>query len=263
MLAKELIAKLIEGATTPERTCDTVKSGGEDRELHKVAVTMFATVDLVKEVSEWGADMLIVHEPTYYDHLENMAKTPVTDAKREFIEKSGLVIYRYHDHMHTKPNDEITEGEVHYLGLKGKIEKTPYYASYIMTLDEPISALDIAKLMESELGIKHVKIAGARECKAKCIALCFGTPGGVFNLLCDEKIDMLLVGEACEWQVAEYARDAAALGFNKSLIVMGHIGSERDGMRLLTERLAAAHTDIEFKYFECGEVYSYTDEGQK
>ena len=263
MKAYELIEEINKGGTTPKVTCDTVKSGDAEVELSRVAISMFATVDVVRRASEWGANMLIVHEPTYYDHLENMAKTPVTDAKREFIEKSGLVIYRYHDHMHTKPNDEITEGEVHYLGLKGKIEKTPYYASYIMTLDEPISALDIAKLMESELGIKHVKIAGARECKAKCIALCFGTPGGVFNLLCDEKIDMLLVGEACEWQVAEYARDAAALGFNKSLIVMGHIGSERDGMRLLTERLAAAHTDIEFKYFECGEVYSYTDEGQK
>jgi hypothetical protein len=40
---------------------------------------------------------------------------------------------------------------------------------------------------------------------------------------------------------------------------MGHIGSERDGMRLLAKRLSEAHKDFETKYIECGEVYTYTD----
>ena len=42
---------------------------------------------------------------------------------------------------------------------------------------------------------------------------------------------------------------------DKTLIVMGYIGSERDGMRLLTERLQQWHNDLEIRYFECGEVY--------
>ena len=60
--------------------------------------------------------------------------------------------------------------------------------------------------------------------------------------------------------LGEYARDAGALGFNKSIIVMGHIGSERDGMKLLAERLSKKHNSFETKYFECGEVYTYTEE---
>ena len=257
MLAKELIAKLIEGATTPERTCDTVKSGGEDRELHKVAVTMFATVDLVKEVSEWGADMLIVHEPTYYDHMDVITDTPVTLAKKELIEKSGLVIYRFHDHAHFRDVDLIPEGKFHYLGLKGKLEKTEYSASSLFTLDTPITALELAKRMQTELGIAEPRIAGARDCTVRRIGACFGTPKGVFELLASDDVDIVLTGEACEWKIAEYARDAAALGMNKALIVMGHIGSERDGMRLLAERMQRDHTEFETRYFECGEVYTY------
>ncbi|MBO5845248.1 MAG: Nif3-like dinuclear metal center hexameric protein [Clostridia bacterium] len=257
MLAKELIAKLTEGAITPERTCDTIKAGEEERELHKVAVTMFATVDILKEVSAWGADMLIVHEPTYYDHMDVMSDTPVTNAKKELIEKSGLVIYRFHDHAHFRPTDLIPEGEFHYLGLTGKLEPTEYSASSLFTLDTPITALELAKKMQTELGIAQPRIAGDRNCKVTRIGACFGTPKGVLELLQTDGVDIVLTGEACEWKIAEYARDAAALGMNKALIVMGHIGSERDGMRLLVERMKRNFTEFETRYFECGEVYSY------
>ncbi|MBQ4510191.1 MAG: Nif3-like dinuclear metal center hexameric protein [Clostridia bacterium] len=261
MKAIELIEELKNGAfELSGRTCDTVKAGNPEKEIGKVAVAMFATVDIIKKVKEWGADMLIVHEPTYYDHFEEMLVNPVTEAKKKLIEESGIVLFRYHDFMHHRPIDQIPEGEVHYLGLKGKLENTPYSASYMYHLYEPITALDLAKLMEKELGIKHVKIAGERNKKSTNIALCFGTPGGVYDLLRDENVEIVLTGEICEWMLGEYARDAALLGYNKSLIVMGHIGSERDGMRLLAEKLSKKHTSFETKYFECGEVYTYTEE---
>ena len=261
MKAIELIEELKNGAFELNgRTCDTVKAGNPEKEIGKVAVAMFATVDIIKKVKEWGADMLIVHEPTYYDHFEEILVNPVTEAKKKFIEESGIVLFRYHDFMHHRPIDQIPEGEVHYLGLKGKLENTPYSASYMYHLYEPITALDLAKLMEKELGIKHVNIAGERNKNSTHIALCFGTPGGVYDLLRDENVEIVLTGEICEWMLGEYARDAASLGYNKSLIVMGHIGSERDGMRLLAEKLSKKHTSFETKYFECGEVYTYTEE---
>ncbi|MBO5415060.1 MAG: Nif3-like dinuclear metal center hexameric protein [Clostridia bacterium] len=259
MKAIELIKELNEGASTPERTCDTIKAGNPERELFKVGVTMFATVDTVRQAKEWGADMLIVHEPTYYDHMEVVTEeTPVILAKRALIEESGIVIYRYHDNMHFRDVDAIAEGELHYLGLQGKLEKTPYSASGLFVSDTPISALELAERMKKDLGIAHPRIAGARDAKGTHIATCFGTPKGVFELLCDDSVDIVLTGEACEWKIAEYARDAAALGMNKSLIVMGHIGSERDGMRLLAERMKEKYS-FETRYFECGEVYTYAE----
>ena len=260
MNGTKLINELKAGAFGPEVTCDTVKSGDPNKEIKKVAFTMFATVDTVKKAIEWGADMIVVHEPTYYDHFEEIDNLPVVVAKRKLIEESSITIYRYHDYMHHRDVDQIPEGEIYYLGLKGKVEKTPYSASYLFTVDTPITALEIASKMENELGIKRVRIAGTRDKKSTKIALCFGTPAGVFELLCDENVEMVLTGEACEWKLAEYARDADALGMNKTLIVMGHIGSERDGMRLLAKRLSESHTDFETRYIECGEVYTYTDE---
>ena len=260
MKAFELFNEIIEGGRADTKTCDTLKAGDPNKELKKVAVTMFATVDTVKRAKEWGADMLIVHEPTYYDHFEEIDELPVVKEKRKLIEESGITIYRYHDYMHHRDIDQIPEGEVYYLGLKGNFVKTPYSASYMFTSEEPISAYELATKMENELSIKRVRIAGTRDKKSTKIALCFGTPGGVFELLSSDEVEIVLTGEACEWKLAEYARDADALGINKTLIVMGHIGSERDGMRLLAKRLSEKHTEFETQYIECGEVYTYTDE---
>ena len=260
MKAIELIEELKNGGICPhDRTCDTVKAGNPEKELKKVAVSMFATIDTFKKVKEWGADMLIVHEPTFYDHMEKYIPCEVVDKKKALINESGMVVYRYHDRMHNRDVDQITEGELHYLGLNGNFEKTQHFASYTLTLDTPVTALELAGKMEKDLGIAHVRIAGERNKKSTNLALCFGTPGGVFDLLRDESIEIVLTGETCEWMLAEYARDAAALGINKTLIVMGHIGSERDGMKLLAKRLSTMHSDVEIKYFEGGEVYTYTD----
>ena len=77
--------------------------------------------------------------------------------------------------------------------------------------------------------------------------------------LCEKESEIVLAGETCEWAICEYARDAAELGKKKALLVLGHVGSERDGMVRTAELVRERHPEIESKYFECGEVYTYTD----
>ena len=260
MKAIELIEEIQSRAAAPCPTCDTVKSGDPNKEIKKVGITMFPTVKVIKEAEKWGADMLVVHEPTYYDHFEKGKDTPLKDAKRELIEKSGMVIYRHHDRMHAEVPDGIAEGELFYLGLSGKVIETEHFASRIFVLDEEISPLELGRMIEEKLSVKRVRIAGNINRKIKNLALCFGSPGGIFDLISSSDVDAMLIGEVCEWQVCEYARDSTEMGIPKSVIAMGHIGSERDGMRLMCEKLKRAHSGIEFRYFESEEVYSYTDE---
>ncbi len=259
MNAKEFFAKLTEGSLHTGRTCDVLKAGDEEKEIKKVAFTMMATVEIIRQALAWGADVLITHEPTFYNHYDNETKGTVAIEKRKLIEKSGLILYRYHDCMHGRETDQITDGVLKELGISGKLSHTPYFASYVFIPDTPISALEFAKRGEKLLGVPHIRIAGDRNHPAQKIAACFGTPGGVFDLLRDDSIEMVVTGEACEWTLAEYARDAAALGHKKALVVMGHIGSEKGGMRYLANRVARENPDLEIRYFECGEVYTYTD----
>lgn len=241
----------------PEKTCDTIKCGDAQTELKKAAVTMFATPDVVRAAVEWGAQLLIVHEPVFYDHMDKRIDTFIAQKKKEFVENSGLVIFRCHDYAHTMSPDIICEGELNDMGVKGKCVEGEILGTNKFILDDEITALELVKIIEEKLGLKHVRIAGNPNAKIKQFSCCFGTPGHLEEQL--EESDAVLTGEICEWRVGEMARDYAQLGYNKALIVMTHVGSERAGMMLLEKRLEAAYPEIEFKYIECGEVFQYTD----
>ena len=261
MKACEIMDKLF--ALSDERdfsnTCDTLKAGNSDVETEKVAVSMFATPDVVRQAKKWGAQLLIVHEPTYYNHMDEHSDEKLECEKRKFIEDSGITIYRFHDHPHYTTPDIIAAGQLRALDLKGTIEYTDVFDLVRIHLDEPITPVELAKSIEERCGIKHLKICGSRNAKCTVVSGMFGTPGRVFEELRSDKCEILLTGEACEWKLGEYARDAAQLGYKKALIIMGHIGSERDGMIYTADLLKKLCPELDVRYFECGEVYTYTD----
>jgi len=102
MKIKDFMQALYESTDNAEQkyqdTCDRLKIGDGNADISKIAVTMFATANVIREASAWGANLLIVHEPTFYSHLdlpEELDKSPqeilqVINVKREFIRRHGL-----------------------------------------------------------------------------------------------------------------------------------------------------------------------------
>ena len=123
-------------------------------------------------------------------------------------------------------------------------------------MEKPITPRSLAKIVEKRCGLRCIRVCGAIDELCTKVSGMFGAPGG-FNELKSDECEVLLIGEVCEWQVCEYARDAAQLGYKKAILIMGHVGSERDGMKYVTDILKNKHPEIDVKYFECGEVYSY------
>ncbi len=240
-----------------DNTCDTLKCGNAEKEVHKTAVTMFPTVDVINKAHEWGADLLIVHEPLYYNHLDKYSEDQVEVKKREFLESTGMTVYRYHDHSHIARPDMISVGMFEALGLEGEYEyETDGLVRY--HLRDAITPRDLASLMEKRLDIKHLRIAGSVDIPMRVLSGKFGSPGGVGRELRSDKCEIMLIGEVCEWADCEYARDAAQLGFKKAVIAMGHIPSERNGMMYIADILKKKCPDLSVKYFESGEVFQYT-----
>lgn len=260
MKAQEIMEVLYSMETTANysHTCDTLKAGDPEKEVKKVAVTMFGTPELLKEAKAWGADMLIVHEPMYFvhgDHVDMEKADPIILAKIEAAKESGIAVYRYHDHMHHHVPDMIGMGQFEAMGLSGRFEKGPYYAVNRIILDNPITVRELGRLMREKLGLAAPKMCGALDTPITRISAAFGTPGHLNDeLLCDE-IDVILTGESDEWSFAEKVKEAGQLGFTKAMIVMGHIGSEREGMRYLADILQKRLPSLEVRYMECGEVY--------
>lgn len=260
MKASEVIEKVFTFGSDFDyvKTCDTLKCGSPDKEVKKVAVTMNPTVDSIREAQQWGADMMITHEPLYYNHWDDHSDESLETEKRAFLESTGMTVYRFHDHPHRNKPDMIAMGEYKFLGLDGKIIHPDIFALTRVELNTPITPLELAKRIEDKLGIKYVRIAGVRDEECTHISAMFGAPGDIIDEISRPESEIMIVGEIGEWRNAEYVRDAAALGRKKSLLVLGHEGSERAGMVYITEEFQKLLPEIEFKYIECGEVYSYT-----
>lgn len=257
MNAVDLISQLFEwcndnGEKDYSNTCDTLKCGDPQRIVKKVAVTMTASVDVIRQVCDWNADLLIVHEPTFYDHFDKrLADDPVVQAKDKMLADAGIPVWRFHDHPHHKAKDMIGEGTVRSLGLQGQWINRAWAVNRLL-LDSPATPREIAEKFR-DLGAKHLRLAGNLDQPCRMISLCLGTPGGVFEELRDPDVEIVLTGEASEFRLGEYARDAGALGMKKTLMILGHIPSEKEGMRYLADVIRERFPDLNTKYFECGE----------
>ncbi|MCI7381022.1 MAG: Nif3-like dinuclear metal center hexameric protein [Hungatella hathewayi] len=257
MKVKELIRDLKTWNDIPvdeSNTCDTVKAGSVEKEVHRVALAMFGTVDVMKQVMDWNADLLIVHEPLYYDHMDKLHNFTIIKEKQHMITNSGLTIFRFHDYAHAMNPDMICAGEIKYAGLEGEIKERERFGVTSFILKEPLTSEELAEKLLKNLNLNQIRISGCTNKKGSRIACCFGSPGQLYELY--ENHDFILAGEISEWQDAEMARDAAALGYNKAILALGHETSERAGMMYMKELCADQYPNLEFKYFESKSVVS-------
>src|SRR5208282_2966355 len=132
--AREVIVAIQAHVGIPwqKETVDTFKAGNPDTAVTGIAVTMMATMDVLQRAAAKGQNLVITHEPTFYNHLDvpdGMEESdPVWKEKREFIEKHGMVVWRFHDHWHRMNPDGILAGMVHALGWeKFQQEENPYF----------------------------------------------------------------------------------------------------------------------------------------
>ncbi len=240
----DLILTTIPGAPFKE-TVDTIKSGDEGVEVKGIVTTMFATVDVIRQAAALGANFIIAHEPTFYNHRDETAwldKDQVFQFKEDLLKKHGIVVWRFHDYWHSHRPDGVQMGVLTKLGWQN------YYNAENprMVVLPAMTLADVMKHAKKSLGIRQVRFIGDPKQVCKRVALMPGAAGGrsQIQLLQAEKPDVLIVGEVAEWETAEYIRDAQAMKLPMSLIVLGHAESEEPGMEWLVPWLQPKVSDI-------------------
>lgn len=261
MKISELIAEIkATSFWTREKTHDVILCGNADNQVKSVGVCMYPTTEVILKAKELGVNLLIPHESLIYTKV-NGEPHHTGQEKLRLLEEGDITVFRFHDFSHTMIPDIIFEGGVRLLGLKGEIDCDFIHGGAFPTnrfiLDEPITARELAKIIEEKYNVPHVRIAGELDKKGNKIACFFGSGGYVMKEL--EKVDFVLTGELCEFREGELARDYAEQGYNKAIIVIGHAGSEFAGMKLFAEKLREKHTEFPIHYIECGDSYTFTD----
>jgi putative NIF3 family GTP cyclohydrolase 1 type 2 len=234
--ANEIIEQIKAHVGVPwtEPTVDTFKAGDPQSHVTGIAVTMMTTLDVLQRAAANGQNLIITHEPTFYDHMDNPVQLPqgeddaVLKEKRAFIAEHHLVIWRFHDYWHRRKPDGIEAGNVHALGW----EKYQDPANqYLFTIPETTVA-KLAEELRAKLHAAVPRLAGDREMKVTRVAFSPGSAGfhretGALEM---PDVQVLIAGETHEWETVEYVTDARSEGRGKALILLGHIASEQAGM---------------------------------
>ena len=250
--ARELVAEIQKqvGVEWKKDTVDTFKAGNPDTPVSGVAVTMMATMDVLQRASAKGLNFVITHEPTFYAHLDTPEGVPEDDAvwveKRAFIDKHGMVVWRFHDHWHMRMPDGIEAGNVHALGWE-KFQRADN--QYLFVIPET-TLRELAIQVSEKLGSSVVRVVGDPAIKITKVGFSPGAAGSPREIrtLEQDDVQVLMVGETREWETVEYAADAVSEGRKKALIVIGHIPSEQPGMDECTRWLKGFVKDVPVEF---------------
>jgi len=256
--AGQIVSQIQEQLTCEwqQETVDTFKAGDASSRVSGIATTFLANLDVLKRAKEAGLNMVITHEPTFYNHFdekERYGDDPVLKAKLQFLAENNMVVWRFHDHWHSTRPDGIYKGIIDQLGWnKYQIEQSKNL--YIIP---ETSLRELAQLLKAQFRIKTMRVVGDPGMRLQNVAVSLGAPGSMAQiaLLKREDVSVLIGGESPEWETVEYVRDAMAAGMNKALIFLGHAISEEPGMDYCAQWLSGFITEIPVRFIPAKEPF--------
>jgi putative NIF3 family GTP cyclohydrolase 1 type 2 len=247
----------IPGAPFP-KTVDTIKAGDPEQPVKGIVTTMFATDAVIEKTISMGANFIIAHEPTFYNHLDEtdwLGDDPVLKYKKEMLNKHGIVVWRFHDGIHAHRPDGVRMGVMNVLGWD------KYYSQEHPPMFEipGVSLGAVTTLVKEKLGIDKLKYIGDPAQACHRIVLAPGASGGRAQIALLQKYDpdLLICGELNEWETSEYVRDARYQGKKLSLIVLGHSVSEEPGMEWLIPVLKQKAPGITATHLSSGDAFAW------
>jgi len=258
--ARQLIERIQKSVgvpwTTP--TVDTFKAGNPDEPISGIAVTMMATLDVLERAAASGRNLVITHEPTFYNHLDSTDQLEkqsdaVLAAKQKFIQDHHLVVWRFHDHWHARKPDGILLGMTNALGWE-KFQNSADQRLFTV----PETTLDkLAESVKRKLNVRTLRVVGDAKMKLTKVGFLPGAAGSdeQIQMLERDDVEALLIGETPEWETVEYVADAATEHRRKALVIIGHIPSEQAGMEECTRWLKTFISDFPISFVPASEPF--------
>ncbi len=263
------------------RGCDSFKCGNPDNACTGIVTALVPTVEVIKKTAALGANLLIVHEPTFYTSMdgpvwkEDFANS-VYEEKKQLLDEYGITIWRDHDHMHFHKPDGIFTGVLKYLGWDKNVtvESSDGGFAHFLTEIPETTVAELCQYLMDTIGMNGLRYIGDPNAKVSKLAFVGHLYPGPFPKrredgsiieysvqiikLLEEKVDVILPGEIIEWTVLSYIRDAVELGKAKAMLNIGHFNWEELGMKYAQEWVSElVEHQIPVTYVPTGDMYRF------
>jgi putative NIF3 family GTP cyclohydrolase 1 type 2 len=254
-----------------EHTADTVKAGDTSQPVRGAVTSFMATVPVIQQAVELGANVIFTHEPTFFSHDDDVSflqNDRVYHAKRRLLEETGVVVFRLHDYPHglakarlvgSVPDggsvDPFAVGMVEVMGWQAYSDPS---APTFCTIP-PIPLSELVQQLKDCLHITKVRVTGNPEQLCRRVFLGFGGAGIRFHVPALERFDadVLVTGECPEWETFAYAHDASELGIKRALVAVGHEPSEEPGMARLAVWLRERFPEVPITHVPAANPVAY------
>jgi putative NIF3 family GTP cyclohydrolase 1 type 2 len=255
--ARQVVERIQKQVAVPWRTqtVDTFKAGNPDAPLKGIATTFIATMDVLQRASKAGRNFVIAHEPTFYVHEDTpqFSSSSMYGVKKSFIEENGMVVFRFHDHLHARKPDVILQGLAEALGWE------KYAADNQRIYDVPAASFEsMKKHVRDRLKIRAMKAIGDPKLQVTKVALMPGAANmqGIARAVDGGEVSLIIMGETSEWQGMEYVRDATISGKKIAIVHAGHVATEEPGMRLCAEWLKTFVPEVPIEFIPAREPFA-------
>jgi putative NIF3 family GTP cyclohydrolase 1 type 2 len=265
MAASDVMARIQAetGVPLPANAVDGFKAGDPGIAVKGIATTAMATMDVLKQAAKRGRNLVITMENVYFGQPDGARAPgrgiqglgpddPVYKAKKEFIEKNGMAVYRFRDQWTARKDDPLAAGLGDALGwsrYQAKGDPTTYE---IPPVKLEVLVADLRKRLGTRGG---VRVVGDRQAAIRKVAV---LPGSVSIETAMKRLpeaDLLIAGQSQEWDVAEYAHDTVDSGQKKGYIMIGMVVSEDPGMRLCSTWIKSVLKDMPVEWIGTGDPY--------
>ena len=253
----DMFIKDVPGGARTE-TVDTLKAGSPDTVVTGIVTTMFATIDIIRKAIGLGANFIIAHEPTFYNHADDtewLKDDDVYQYKMDLLKQHNIAVWRNHDYIHSLKPDAVTMGVLKQLEWTDWADKD---MPNLLTM-QSTTLRDLVYQAKRKLNINEVRYVGDLSSTCRRALLLPGAAGGrrQIEAIMKYKPNAIFCGEISEWETAEYVRDARAKGDNISLIILGHIASEEPGSQFMLEWLNKNVPGVKVHHISPGNSLSF------
>lgn len=264
--------------------CDNYKSEGKEDECSGIVSALVPTMEVIEKTVELGCNLLVVHEPIYYQTPDFACwkgnfENKVQKEKEAYIKEHGITIWRDHDHMHAHQPDSIFMGVMKYLGWEEYYNKeVSALMPFVYVFDIPeCTVAALGEYLKEKIGMNGVRIVGRPEDKMRRVAIVAHLYPNSFMVdeikedgfyhsydmeimkgMEEADIDAIIPGEVIEWTILSYIRDAAFMGKGKACFNVGHYNMEELGMRYAADWIGElVDHEVPVHYVATGDGWNY------
>jgi NIF3 (NGG1p interacting factor 3) len=271
LTADQAIERIRKNAGMPWQTdtLDGIKAGDAATEITGIATTAMATMDMLNRAANAKTNLVVTLEPVFFGRLDAQPPAgaaspagrgvagiapddPIYVAKRQFIEKNRLVIFRFTDHWRVRKPDPFATGLAQTMNwTRYRIGDDPLnYEIPAITIEA--LATDLATRLRARAGIR---VVGEKQTSVRRISLLPGVSALAATMKALPDCDLVLAGETREWESVEYAQDTVASGQKKGLIMLGRVLSQDPGMNVCAEWLKGVFSGTPVRWLPAGDPY--------